>query len=185
MELLPLIVGIDLAIFLLLWAVIAWGTGLFRLYALESFGTPLGIGGVCWSFSLLIRYLLPPRDFEIIAIKTVICFIVCIQVIRSALNRCGSVRETPSSEFQPDAREILPTSLLEGALMWSLLVSWILVHEGFGWQYDRVQRPAWAMSLAAGVVGVLFISRLLWKSASRISRTRGESGRKPDESSGQ
>ena len=159
-----LIVGIDLGIFLFLWTVIALWMRLFRVYSLRDLLGPLVLGSVCWEASLFIRYYhLSSGGLDGLVIRTVVCFMACIQVIRFAVPPRGAAQPATARESGHAVREILPTSAGEWVLMCSLFAAWALFEHTVGHRLFGLDLTNWGVSFAAGVFVVLFISRMLWR----------------------
>lgn len=156
---LSVIVPIDLFIFLFLWFPIALWMRLFDFYRPLSLVIPVILGSACWVLSLYLRYGVAAKarhPGEYIVIATVVCFIVSIQVIRSAISLFGK-REDRRDVKNVVVREILPTELGEWLIFGAIFTGWAILSGGLGviWMFPF------------GVFVVLFISRTIWRRVSR------------------
>jgi hypothetical protein len=157
MGLIAVIIAVDLSIFLFLWTLLAQWTRWFEVYSTGSLIVPMIFGSVCWEASLLIRYR-NLGDFGWLVIKTVICFMASIQVIRTAANRLGAARTGSAGEAAPKVREILPASAGEWMVMCLLFTAWVAIMRTLGYRQLMMQPVHWAFAFATGVFVVLYLS---------------------------
>jgi len=163
----PIILLIDLAIFLFLWLIIAAWMRLFEVYRFSSLIAPVVLGSVFWSVSIMFRYdsISSSKGFDLIVFKTVIAFMASISVIRLAVSRMGEVKDGVASSGYPALREILPVRLGEWILM-SASLTWIISY--FHVEFKEARSPDWIGYFILAVFVNLFIARQVWNLVMKI-----------------